>query len=59
MISFFCILKYLFLLQRGRGGAEGTVRERILSRLPAEHGAQCGAWSHDPERSWPEPEIES
>lgn len=29
--------------QVGRGG------ENILRRLPAQHGALHGAWSHDPE----------
>ena len=48
IVSFF--FKDLFILERcscvWQGGEEG---ERISSTLPAEHGARCGARSHDPE----------
>ena len=42
---------YLFERERKREWVEGKRerRERILSRLPTEHGAPCKAPSHDPE----------
>jgi len=33
----------------GKEGKRQRERDRISSRLPAEHGAQCRAPSHDPE----------
>jgi len=44
--------KILFILRELVSGARGGVRrarERISSRLHAEHGARSGAQSHDPE----------
>lgn len=37
----------IYLSIWGRGWCKG--RERLSSKLPAEHRAQCGAWSHHPE----------
>jgi len=41
----------VFFGEGGRegGGVRGRGRERISSSLQAEHGAGCGAQSHDPE----------
>ena len=36
-------------MQRGKGGSQGRKRKKILSRIHSQHGAQCGARSHDPE----------
>ena len=42
----------------GLGRGRGRRREGILSRLPTEQGALCGAWSHGPDiMTWTE--IES
>ena len=54
--------KDLFIYLREREGERAwqgrAEEERILSRLCAEYGAQCEAWSHDSEtmtlKSWPE-----
>ena len=57
---FFLFLKDLFILERGRerehwGRGRGRGREKILSRLPTEHGAWCGVPSHNHElMTWAE-----
>ena len=39
---------FIYFRERDWGGVEEE-EERISSRLCAEHGARCGAQSHDPE----------
>ena len=51
--------KYLFILEREsmstEGKGRGKGRERLLSRLHAQHGAWLGAQSHNPEvMTWAE-----